>query len=330
MNIVRVPFVAALVVAFVVALWSVGAARAVPVTIDPGLFIVGPDSGDSTWYAVSSIPGVWLWETRDAQTVDVPVGSHVDVYIQWPGVGPGVWPGAWVGLFTVHDDGAIVTPFPDAFTVAGSTVTFNTHPVTLDTTGYDSGMWINNVNWQAGASGHQFTYNLPATLSGAYAVTTPGGRTGLFTVATDGTVAVTDPGPMGLAVVDGALRFTNTYPIEYKWAGQNVPDDLLWWAGDGPQGGGPDKGVAGVTGVVPGEYAVSWSTLPAGNWYGGATFVVPETIQPGWTKTLTYNTVNHGPWTLTLSYPVPEPAALTLLALGGMAVMLRRRRTSAE
>ena len=231
----------------------------------------------------------------------------------------------WAGSFSVTAVGDITTAYPDAFTIAGSTVTFNTHPVTLDTTGYDSGLWINNVNWQAGADGHLLTYNLPATLRGAYAVTTPGGRNGLFTVDTDGALAVTDPGSMGLAVVDGVLRFTNTCAVQYQWEGRDLPADLSWWAGGGPQGGGQDKGVAGVTGFVPGEYAISHATLPPGNWYGGATFTIPDNIPTGWEKTITYVTRDHGTWTLTLTYPaVPEPATLTLLTAGGLAILRRR------
>jgi len=59
---------------------SASVALAVPVTVDPGLFLSGPDGGDRRWYAVDMTSyNVWVWEANAPQTVEAVVDGPVDV-----------------------------------------------------------------------------------------------------------------------------------------------------------------------------------------------------------------------------------------------------------
>jgi len=220
---------------------------------------------------------------------------------------------------------------------------FVTHPVTFDLNGYTGGWHIQDVHWDP-RSATVWTYSLPATVreGDVYTIRTPGTEAARFTLGTDGKPTVTQPGSAGLVFDDasGALMFTNVVPITYTWACSDESVDvgnLPWYPGwpGGTGGGGDKRGAEGTLGLIPGAaYNIGWYSLDYYNKFGGAwddqNFAVPDD-PTGWSCVLTYRVPDNietsaRVYTLTLAGPaIPEPMTMSLLTLGGLALLRRRR-----
>jgi len=323
----------------VLALFITGPALAVAITIDPGLYADAKarSSDRLQWNAnpINGDPSAGLFGEDGGhrfgpQAVDVTPGATVNISIG----------SMFVGSFSADDNGVITSEYEDtAFTISGSKVTFITYPVAVDTNGYNGGWVMPQVNHQVRASnapGGFFTYDLPVTSSGAYVLHTPGATSnGLYQDATftvspvDGFLSVTNPGAAGLTLVGGTtLAFTNKVEVEYQWArSDGLSPGVSWWAGDGSCAGGDDKRDSGTYVLVPGLYDIGWANLPAGAWKDGVKGFEVFNNDQGWVKTLTYTTNDDIVYTLTLTrVGVPEPATMSLLVLGGLAMLKRRVR----
>jgi len=270
--------------------------------------------------------------------------------------------GVFMGNFAVDESGDISTDYGHVFAVDNttSTVTLKTHEVVVDMNRYNGSFWLNSVNWFPGTvNTQQFTYHLPAYTDNVYTIDTSAGKPG-STNATfrvnpdkDGNVEVLEAGSAGLDVIDGKLTFTNVREIQTVWTittdddtdtfglsnGHDVITDIRrvwWWAG----GGGDKNALATSIFCVPGTYEIGYVGIP-GEWNVGAyawegglrTFVVPEdptvSIDETFTMKLPYNNApgKFVTMTLAVSYVgIPEPMTMSLLAVGGLAMLKRRGR----
>ena len=319
------------------------AAAQVPITIDPGDYSLGEFRGSDRfqWNASPLIDderdGLF---GHDGNHRYGPQGAKVNpgtVRISISSIGS--HPQIFVGDFDVDASGVITSDYEGTvFTIDGSTIRLITHEVLIDMGRYNGGWKIPSVNHHVRAShgpNGLFAYNLPVTTTGAYVVLTPGStkdglyKDAVFTVDASGQVTVTEPGAAGLEMKGGKLTFTNVFDVEYQWERSDGESfGVSWWAGGGEMAGGDDKGVSGTLGLVPGIYDIGWHSLPAGTWDNNDNAFEFTGNDDYWTKTLTY-TANDGLiYTLALTYgtpPIPEPATMSLLALGGLAILRRRK-----
>jgi len=189
-------------------------------------------------------------------------------------------------------------------------------------------------------------------------------QTASFTVDVDGNVDVFNPGVAGLAVdkATNTLSFTNLRKVSITWDyGDNPtvladvthptnPHLIPWWIGEpGNTNSGGDRAGDFEYTLVPGLYIFGyvnfpgeWNVDPLGTltgntagWDNGINyFTVPEDGAESWVKQVSFQvkdrtTGDISTMTATISYtapPVPEPATMTLLALGGLAMLRRGRR----
>ena len=250
------------------------------------------------------------------------------------------------GAFLTHDDDE---------TIAVGTLKLVSHPVVFNMNGYNSG-WnmpseITHQNSAIPAPYVSSTYYMPATVTGSYQIYTPGSSTAdnatyqsaRFSIGLDGVPAVVNPGAPGLAYENGQLVFTNVFEVTYQWTRDNgtgaVPYSVSWWPGEGGAAGGGDKGGSeGILGLVPGRYDVGYASLEGSvsnstvGWTSDGvsnnkTFDVVDDHTLSWVKTITFASTDGYLYTLTLTrVGIPEPATMSLLALGGLAMLRRARR----
>jgi len=227
------------------------------------------------------------------------------------------------------------------------TVTLQTAPMAVNVGSYQGGWNIhNNITW--GGAGN-YTANLPLAFDNAHFYT-PGNQN-TFSRAADGkiTVADRDGGIVVLAgdgslTIDPSLIVTLTYNMD-----EGMPDGWYQFNGAGGTGigigntgNGHNTYGEGTVNFMPGVYNIEVGG--SNNWVDGSGRVtIPFDINnpdaweaAGWT----YTTKG---WTHTASWvdgettsnmmifyagavPVPEPVTMTLLALGGLAMLRRGRR----
>jgi len=219
---------------------------------------------------------------------------------------------------------------------------FITYPVTLNLSGYTGGWFMQDVNYDP-RDATVWSYSLPVTMreGDAYVLRTPGTEA-RFTLGIDGKPTVTVPGTAGLAYDEsaGELKLTNVADITYTWTSSIENENwasVQWWADWGlSMGGGDKKGQEGTMGFIPGvDYSIGWYSLDYYNQFGGTwdnrSFSIPAD-PTGWSQTFTYTVPPYEGndagrvYTLTLTGPaIPEPATMSLLTLGGLALLRRRR-----
>jgi len=330
----------------------------VTVTIDP-------DGLGTGYYFVSSSNGGNIFTHADgSQSVFHQVSGAKPLTLQEADLGRPVYVSMlrlqqtgeyfWVeeldnGNYTVHSNspnliGSVNTPNP--------AVSFATAPVNFVTSGSENGWLITGHNITGSQAGDG-SMNFPLVFSNMQ-LQTPGGNT-FFARAANGMVTVnTASSTANMTFVESQNTLTVS-PESVITIGFKVDEEFPatgWYLGLGSNGSGygtlvvPHGFGGGYTGeirFVPGTYDIVTSNvtsnIDAYDWKGGAWangisgFVLPaNAVDIEWSDVLVF----HGKdgdgndkdyyihfWAV---QPIPEPATMSLLALGGFALLRRRHR----
>jgi len=217
------------------------------------------------------------------------------------------------------------------------TISFVTQPLTFDIGDYQGGWWLNEYgpSWQA--RGNK-TYDLPVEFSGANFYTP--GSNNYFSRSADGTVTV-GSSDRNIGLAGGQDIITIAQPLELTYT-TNFPAERWVWAGDGPTAGGignkpsndghlahdGDAETVWTINYLPGGFQLESQIIElAGGWVGSRMFNIPDYDDAiGWSQTVYYELEDGTTYFFTLNGPaVPEPMTMSLLTLGGVALLRRRR-----
>jgi len=266
--------------------------------------------------------------------------------------------GGSAGFFTIMEDGAggymidkatSSANFDGTWTGTQLIVTLQTAPVYFDISGYDSAWRLPNYFWQSGKES-SMSVILPREFS-QLNIRTPGSDN-YFSRNGEGQIQVTsDKGISFDTGHDGTtdfLKFAAESLITLSVA-RDTPD-YGWFAcgfgnGDGYGRNFQHKNFAAVTGaqdvrLVAGDYVMMDLLVEEGlcKFVDNSQYFTVPADATDWSHLVTFvglvddaakGVVKDQVYTLKLTGPVgvPEPATMTLLALGGLA-MLRRRHTA--
>jgi len=339
-------------------LLAAGPAVAVSVEIDPGLYKPSVLDMHSARGQYRIGDGLWL---ADTQTVDITTFGK-DINVQ--AISNGCSIGTFQVVYDLDNDYYYLTSSSPSLKCTGNSadgnlkVEFQTAPMTFSLGQYHGGWNIDHLNWQAATSQ---TFYLPVYFTNA-AFLTPGSQT-FFGRDFDGettsvTVGGSTTGVQLVASKNGATDILTVsddsiVPVTYSSAGMPQGYGFYYWCGGGAMAGGlcnsgtghlflPD----GTVNYLPGTYSISTNATGGGEyqgqWQNGSeTFTIyvdsNDPLQTAYFKDkngnlssthtayLLGNDGNMYTMVFHVPLPLPEPATMTLLTLGGLALLRRRK-----